>query len=49
MKKLFKYIFTSRKEDVIEPSKVIKVGETLPFNKMADRQNPALYIHPSTQ
>lgn len=48
MKKLFKYIFTSRKEDVIGPSKVIKVGETLSFNEMGDKQNPALYIHPST-
>lgn len=45
MRKLFKRIFTSYKEDVIEPSKVIKVGEIIPFNEMGNRQNPALYIH----
>ena len=45
MRKIFKRIFTSHKEDVIEPSKVIKVGDIIPFNKMAEKQNPALYIH----
>ena len=38
-------IFKKKSKPTIEPSKVVKVGNHIPFNEMGIRQTPALYIH----